>query len=56
MVVGGSRDEDAAGLGQRLEARGNIHGFLNLRKAIPSSQQDLLDGVAALKLLLDGPR
>jgi acetyl esterase len=34
------------------EAKGNIHGFVNLRKAIPSSQQDLLDGVAALKLLL----
>ena len=34
------------------EAKGNIHGFVNLRKAIPSSQQDLVDGVAALKLLL----
>ncbi len=34
------------------EAKGNIHGYMNLRKAIPSAQQDLLDGVAALKLLL----
>ena len=23
------------------EAKGNIHGFMNLRKAIPSSQQDI---------------
>jgi len=36
-----------------LEAKGNIHGFANLRKAIPSSQQDIADGVAALKLLLE---
>lgn len=36
-----------------LEARGNIHGFANLRKAIPSSQQDIADGAAALKLLLE---
>jgi len=35
-----------------LEAEGNIHGFLNLRKAIPSSEQDMADGIAALKLLL----
>ena len=34
------------------EATGNIHGFMNLRKAIPSSQEDLLGCVAALKLLL----
>ena len=34
------------------EAKGNIHGFMNLRKAIPSSEQDLLGCVAALKLLL----
>jgi acetyl esterase len=34
------------------EAKGNIHGFMNLRKAIPSSEQDLLESLAALKLLL----
>jgi acetyl esterase len=34
------------------EARGNIHGFISLRKAIPSSQDDLDGCVAALKLLL----
>ena len=34
------------------EARGNIHGFMNLRKAIPSSEQDLRECVTALKLLL----
>jgi len=35
-----------------LEARGNIHGFINLRKAIPSTDDDLRGCVAALKLLL----
>ena len=35
-----------------LEAEGNVHGFVNLRKAIPSSQQDLQDACGALKLLL----
>jgi acetyl esterase len=34
------------------EAKGNIHGFMNLRKAIPSSQEDLAGCVAALKSLL----
>ena len=34
------------------EAVGNIHGFINLRKAIPSSQRDVDDCVAALKLML----
>lgn len=34
------------------EAKGNIHGFINLRKAIPSSQEDIDGCVAALKLLL----
>jgi acetyl esterase len=34
------------------EARGNIHGFINLRKAIPSTDDDLRGCVAALKLLL----
>ncbi len=31
------------------EATGNIHGFINLRKAIPSSQADCAGGFAALK-------
>lgn len=34
------------------EAKGNIHGFINLRKAIPSSQGDIDACVEALKLLL----
>jgi len=34
------------------EAKGNIHGFINLRKAIPSSQGDIEGCVAALKLML----
>jgi acetyl esterase len=34
------------------EAAGNIHGFVNLRKAIPSSEDDIRGCVAALKLLL----
>jgi acetyl esterase len=35
------------------EAKGNIHGFINLRKAIPSSNEDVRICVDALKLLLD---
>ncbi|MEA3064302.1 MAG: acetyl esterase [Sphingomonadales bacterium] len=35
-----------------LEARGNIHGYINLRRAIPSSQGDIEAGCAALKLIL----
>jgi acetyl esterase len=35
-----------------LEAEGTIHGFLNLRKALPSAQTDLERCVAHLKLLL----
>ncbi len=35
-----------------LEAKGNIHGFINLRKAVPSTERDLARCVAALKLLL----
>jgi acetyl esterase len=35
-----------------IEARGNIHGFINLRKAIPSSTEDIGRCVSALKLLL----
>jgi acetyl esterase len=34
------------------EAKGNIHGFINLRRAIPSSEADISDAVAALKLIL----
>jgi acetyl esterase len=37
-----------------LEAQGNIHGFINLRKAIPSSDGDIRRCVEALKLLLAG--
>lgn len=35
-----------------LEMQGNIHGFLTLRKAIPSGQQDLLAILAALRAML----
>ena len=35
------------------EARGNIHGFINLRKAIPSSDEDVRKAVEALKLLIE---
>jgi acetyl esterase len=34
------------------EARGNIHGFINLRKAIPSSQRDIDGCIEALRLML----
>ena len=34
------------------EAKGNIHGFINLRKAIPSSNDDVKACVEALRLLL----
>lgn len=34
------------------EAEGNIHGFINLRKAVPSSEGDIAGCIAALKLLL----
>jgi acetyl esterase len=34
------------------EARGNIHGYINLRKAIPSSADDISAGIEALKLIL----
>jgi acetyl esterase len=34
------------------EAEGNIHGFINLRKAIPSSQEDIQGCAVALSLLL----
>jgi acetyl esterase len=35
------------------EAKGNIHGFINLRRAIPSSQRDIDIGVKALKWLIE---
>jgi len=35
-----------------LEASGNIHGFICLRKGIPSSHQDITNGLNALKTLL----
>ena len=35
-------------------ADGNIHGHINLRRAIPSSQADIEANLAALKALLDG--
>jgi len=34
------------------EARGSIHGFINLRKAIPSAQADLADNLAVLKTII----
>jgi acetyl esterase len=35
-----------------IEAKGTIHGFINLRKAVPSAEGDIARCVAALKLLL----
>ncbi len=35
-----------------IEAAGNIHGFINMRKAIPSTAKDMADGFAALNTLL----
>ncbi len=37
-----------------IEAQGTIHGFINLRRALPSSNGDLKESVEALKLLLQG--
>ncbi|MCM8730223.1 alpha/beta hydrolase [Hephaestia sp. GCM10023244] len=34
------------------EARGNIHGFANLRRAIPSSEGDVAGALAALKAVI----
>ena len=34
------------------EAIGNIHGFINLRKAIPSGQRDVAGALAALKAMV----
>jgi acetyl esterase len=38
------------------EAQGIVHGFINLRRAIPSAAGDIAGCVAALKLLLGEPR
>jgi len=35
------------------EAKGTIHGFINLRKAVPSADDDILRAVEALKLLIE---
>jgi acetyl esterase len=35
-----------------LEMRGSIHGWVNMRKAIPSTAKDLADIIAAMKLML----
>jgi acetyl esterase len=37
---------------RHVEAEGNIHGLINLRKAIPSSQDDVTNTLSALKKLL----
>lgn len=34
------------------EAKGSIHGFINLRRALPSAQQDIENAAVALHLLL----
>ena len=36
-----------------LEAKGNVHGFVNIRKAVPSAQDDVDALVAAIKLMLE---
>ncbi len=36
-----------------LEARGNIHGYINLRKAVPSSQRDVDDLIGAMRSALE---
>ena len=35
------------------EAKGTIHGFINLRRAVPSAQADIDGCFAALKLMLE---
>jgi acetyl esterase len=37
---------------RHVEADGNIHGLINLRKAIPSAQDDVTNNLNALKLML----
>jgi acetyl esterase len=34
------------------QAEGNIHGYINLRKGIPSSQDDITGNLDALKAML----
>ena len=34
------------------EAKGNIHGFINLRKAIPSSEEDIRGCTEVLKMMI----
>jgi acetyl esterase len=36
-----------------LEAKGNVHGFVNIRKAVPSAQGDVDALVGAIKLMLE---
>jgi acetyl esterase len=36
-----------------LEAKGNVHGFVTIRKAVPSAQDDVAALVAAIKLMLE---
>jgi acetyl esterase len=36
-----------------IEAKGNVHGFVNLRKAVPSAQSDVDALVGAIKLMLE---
>jgi acetyl esterase len=35
-----------------MEMRGNVHGFINIRKAVPSAAQDVDRMIAAWKTLL----
>jgi acetyl esterase len=43
----------AAGVSVRhIEAKGNIHGLINLRKAIPSAQEDITRNLTALKEMI----
>lgn len=39
-----------------LEARGNVHGFVNIRKAVPSGQADVESLIAAIQLMLERQR
>jgi acetyl esterase len=36
-----------------IEAKGNIHGFITIRKAVPSAQADVESVIDAIKLMLD---
>ena len=36
-----------------LEARGTVHGFINLRKAVPSAQSDVTALIDAIRLMLE---